>query len=202
MDFKLKWKGLNQTQSAAVIFLSGVLAGVVFANLFRKYYIHDLRVLNYTYQSILSNQPLDYLGLLKYSLLNNLKEFFAFWILCLTILGIPYVVVAIVYKGIQVGFLISSVTILYHTKGILLFFAYIMPQALIYIPVMLISLQKGYQLAQASSVRNQHHTKPSRTMVLGYLALILLLLALLGIGSLVETYLGSALLKKTLQLCT
>lgn len=200
-DMGLKFKGLNKTQSAAVLFLIGLLIGVFCANLFRKYYVSDMKVLDYTYHSIMENQSLDHIGLLKYTLMNNLREFLIFWVLCFTILGIPYVMFAIVYKGFEVGFLISAVTILYGSKGILLFFAYIMPQALVYVPVMLICLQKGYQLAQYSYYRSRNHTEMRRPVIMGYIAIILLLLSMIGIGSIVETYFGSAVLRKTLELC-
>lgn len=201
LKMELKLKGLNKTQSAAALFFVGLLLGVLCANLCRKYYISDMKVLDYTYNSILKEQDLDYIGLLQYTLVHNIKEFLIFWIFCFTLLGIPYVIFSIVYKGVEVGFLISAVTILYGGKGILLFFAYIMPQALVYVPVMLLCLQKGYQLAQQSFYRSRNHTEVRRSMLLGYFALILMLLALLGIGAIVETYFGSAILKKTLELC-
>lgn len=197
----LNFKGLNKTQSAATLFLIGLLIGVFCANLFRKYYVSDMKVLDYTYHNIMENQSLDHIDLLKYTLMNNLREFLIFWVLCFTILGIPYVIFAIVYKGFEIGFLISAVTILYGSKGILLFFAYIMPQALVYVPVMLICLQKGYQLAQYSYYRSRNHTEMRRSVILGYIAIILLLVSMIGIGSIIETYFGSAFLKKTLELC-
>lgn len=198
---ELKFKGLNKSQSAASLFLIGLLLGILCANLFRKYYINDMRILDYTYHTILNQKDLDYLGLLKYAIFHNAKEFFFYWVLMFTLLGIPCVIASLVYKGLEVGFLLSSVTILYGSKGILLFFAYIMPQALIYVPVMLLCLRKGYQLAQYSYYRSRNHTEWKQAVVGGYLALILILFALLCIGAIVETYFGSGLLKKTLGLC-
>ena len=198
---ELKVKGLKKEQTAAIIFLIGLIIGGLFANLMKKYYLSDMRVLDYTYQSILSNQELDYISLLKYALLNNLKEFALFWILCLTIIGIPYICIAICYKGIQAGFLISSVIMIYGSKGILLFFSYLLPQALIYVPVMLICLQKGFTLAQHSFYRSRNRSVDDKTSALGYAALILVLLILLFLGAVVETYFGSAVLRKTLELC-
>jgi len=199
MEFK--FKGLKKEQSASIIFLIGLVMGVLFANLLKKYYISDMKVLDYTYQSILSNQELDYVGLLKYTLLNSLKEFALFWILCLTILGIPYICMAVCYKGMQTGFLLSSVVIIYGTKGILLFFAYLLPQALIYVPVMIMCLKKGFILAQQSYYRSKNRSTDTKMSALGYAALILILLTLLFLGAIVETYFGSAVLKKTLELC-
>ena len=197
----LKLKGLSKAQSAALLFFCGLLLGVLFANLFKGHYISEMRVLEYSYHMILKDQQLDYIGLLKYTLLDHSKEFVLYWLFCFTLLGIPWIIVTLVWKGIQVGFLLSSVIILYRSKGILLFFSYIMPQAIIYIPVLLICLQKGYQLAQYSYHRSKNQTEWKRSVFLGYLAIIFILYSMLIIGAVIETYFGSAFLKKTLGLC-
>ena len=197
----LRLKEIKKEQSAGILFLIGLTLGVVFALLTKKYYLNDMKVLDYTYQNILSNQTLDYVGLLKFTLFNNLKEFALFWIMCLTVLGIPYLCLAICFKGMQTGFLLSSVVMIYSGKGILLFFAYLIPQVFIYVPVMILCLKKGYILAQQSYYRSKNRKVENDTSALGYAAIIMILLALLFLGSIVETYFGSAVLKKTLELC-
>lgn len=196
-----KVKGLNKTQRAAILFLTGLILGIIFANLFKKYYINDLKILEYSYHTVLNEQQIDYIGLLKYSLLNHLKEFLLYWLFCFTLLGIPCIIFALVFKGFELGFLLSSLIILYGGKGILLFFSYIMPQAIIYVPVMLICLQKGYELAGYSFYRSKNHTEWKKSVLLSYIALIVILFTILAIGAVIETYFGSAFLKKTLSLC-
>ena len=196
-----KFKGLKNIQIAGILFFVGILIGVFAANLLKDYYLGDIKVLDTKYYSILTTDNLDYISLLKYTLLDHMKEFFIYWILCLTIIGIPYVILAIVYKGFGIGFLISVTTVLYGSKGILLFFAYLMPQALIYVPVILICLRKGYQLAQRSFYKTKARIDFNKSMIMGYLAVVFILMTLIIIGSLLETYLGTILLKRALEIC-
>ncbi len=198
---RVSLKGLSKTRIAAIIFLIGLLIGVLFANIFRQFYVNEMKLLDYSYNQILQNQSIDYTGLLKYTLIHNLKDFFIYWILCFTILGIPYIIVSIVYKGFEIGFLISAVTTLYGLKGILLFFSYILPQAFVYIPVILLCLKKGYELAQLSYYHSKSRIEMRKANMIRYLTIIFISLALLGIGCILETYFGSTLLKKTLELC-
>lgn len=198
---KIGIRKLSKLQILAILFFLGLILGVIAANFLRGYYLTEIQRLDYTYYSILSTKKIDYTGLLQYTLLHNIKEFAVFWILCITILGVPFIIFSIIKKGFEIGFLISSVTVLYGSKGILLFFSYIMPQALIYVPVMFVCLQKGYQLAKLTIYRNKCYTESNKSMIINNLAVIIILLSLLGIGALLETYFGTVLFKRALELC-
>lgn len=195
---RFKVRNFNKIQTALILFFFGLFFGVLFANVFRTSYVQDLSALDLSYYKILKNIKLDYIELLKYTITNHLKSFMIFWILCITILGIPFIIGSVVAKGFEVGFLISAVTLQYGLKGILLFFAYLVPQIFLYVPVMIICLQKGFELAQHVY---QGTRKPmTKSVVFEYLALLFMLLALIGIGAILETYIGSSILKKTLEI--
>lgn len=199
-QLQVKMKSLSKIQIVILLLFVGLLIGVLFSNLLRDIYIGELNILNTAYFNALEKTKLDYSSLLKYVLAHNFKEFVVYWLFCFTIFGLPFIALAIGYKGFLIGFLISTVTMQYGLKGILLFFAYLFPQAIVYIPIMLVSLEKGYEIASGLRYSSKNNKLLSKHVIFEYLIIFLIASIFLFIGSLLETYLGSAFLRKTLSL--
>ena len=143
-------------------------------------------------------EKINYSQLFFYILKENLKEFMVFWLLSITILGIPYMVLRLIYFGFSLGFFISVIAMQYGFKGMLLILVYEFPHGLIYIPVILLSLYKGFVLCRSIYYDNRNITDTIRSLLKSYILLIIFLIALLLLGSFLEAYVGSFFLKKTL----
>ena len=193
-------KNLSKIQIVILLLFVGVFIGILFSNLLKDTYIGDLTILNTAYFNALDKTKIEYTNLLKYVLAHNFKELLVFWLFCFTIFGLPFIAFSIAYKGFLVGFLVSTVTMQYGLKGMLLFFAYLLPQAIVYIPIMLVSLEKGYELASALRYPSKNSKMLQKQTIFEYVIIIILTSIFLIIGSLLETYLGSAFLRKTLSL--
>ena len=194
-------QGIQKTQVALILFFTGLVIGILCANFARSAYMMDLKVVNRAYYEIMDNTKIDQVELLRYTLISNARQFLIYWVLCITILGLPYIVFSVAYKGFEIGFFLSALTLLYGAKGIILFFACQLPQALIYVPVMLLSLKKGYELTQQITANSKNHLKFQRKMMMEYLAVMAILFVFLAIGSIVETYFGLLVVKKTMGFC-
>lgn len=199
---KLQLHRLGVVQISILLLIIGLFFGILFANLFRNSY--DTQMLQYqnnVFTEITANE-IDYPGLFRYVLAKNLNEFVVFWLLCITILGIPYMAYKIISFGFFTGFFISEITMQYGFKGILLILVYAFPQGLLYLPIALVSLYKGYGMCKSIYRDNRSHMSGLTKSIKPNLIVILILAIVLVIGSFLEAYVGAFLLKKTLGMFT
>lgn len=147
-------------------------------------------------------ENIDYSDLFFYILTSNFKEFMVFWLLSITILGIPYIMLKMITFGFSTGFFISAIAMQYGFKGILLILTYKFPHGIIYIPIIVLCIHKGNSLTRSIYYENRDYIGTIFRQLKSYLFLLLFLSALLVLGSIVEAYFGSFLLKKTLGFIT
>lgn len=197
---RLKLQGLNLVQISVILVIVGLFLGAFFANIFQSYY-YD-RMMNYhnVIFSEIVREKINYNQLFFFIFKENFKEFMVFWLLSITILGIPYMVLRLIYFGFSLGFFISVIAMQYGFKGILLILVYEFPHGLIYIPIILLSLYKGFVLCRSIYYDNRNITETIMSHLKSYILLLIFLVALLLLGSLLEAYVGSFFLKKTLGL--
>lgn len=199
-QLKFQLHRLSVVQISIILLIIGLFFGVLFANVFQKSY--DKQMLNYqnnVFSSITSSE-IDYSSLFGYVLTKNFGEFAVFWLLCITILGVPYMVYKIISFGFFAGFFISAVSMQYGIKGILLVLAYVFPHGLLYLPIAVISLYKGYELCTSIYRDRRNHISSITAVIKPRLVVILTLAVVLIVGSFLEAYVGSFILKKTLGL--
>ncbi len=147
-------------------------------------------------------EDIDYSSLFFYILGNNLREYVVFWLLSVTVLGIPYIILKIITFGFSTGFFISAIAIQYGFKGIILIITYKFPHGIIYLPIIILCIHKGYGLTRSIYYENRDYMGTILRQCKSYLLLWVFLAVLLVLGSFLEAYVGSFLLKKTLGLIT
>lgn len=201
-NLRLQLNRLSVVQISVILLILGLFLGVLFANVFRDSYAAQMN----EYQSVvfkdITKQKIDYNGLFLYVIGNNFREFAIFWLLSITILGIPYMVFKIIAFGFSTGFFISAIAMQYGLKGIILILVYEFPHGLIYIPIWVYSLYKGYQLCRTIYYDKRNYLGTIAKQLRSYLLLLLVLAILLMIGSFLEAYIGSFFLKKVLGIFT
>lgn len=198
--FKIQLHRLSVLQIAVIILVIGLFSGIVFANVFRENYNEQMQDYENNIFAEITDNDIDYSGFFRYVLAKNFNEFIVFWLLCITILGIPYMAVKVLSFGFYTGFFISAITMQYGLKGLLLVLVYLFPHGLVYLPIAVISLYKGYELCRSIYHDNRVHMGGILSAIKSYLIIIVILAAALLLGSLLEAYVGSFLLKKTLGL--
>lgn len=197
---KFQLHRLNVVQLAILLLICGLFFGVLSANFFRESFEAQLRNYQITVFTDIYQKDVDYPGLFWYILAENMKGFILFWMLSITILGVPYMALKVSIFGFYTGFFISAVTIQYGLKGLLLVLVYEFPHGLIYLPVAIISLYKGFELCRKIYHDNRSHLIGLFSIIRLYVFLIFLLALALLIGSFLEAYVGSYLLKKTIHI--
>ncbi len=200
--FRLQLNRPNIIQVAVIVLIIGLILGIVCANIFQENFTKRLQIYEDNVFTEIADSEIDYAGLFRYILGNNFSDFIMFWLLCITILGIPYMAFKIGSFGFFSGFFISAVTMEYGFKGIILVLVYLFPHGLMYLPIVLICLYRGYSLSR--DIYQSSHTslaailKPIRENLL----VILLLAVALVFASFLEAYPGAYFLKKALGLFT
>lgn len=195
---KLQLRRLGEVKLGFLILFFGIFMGFLFAGLLKSYYWNSMDILDSGYLDKIKNATIDYSVLLRYVFWNIYRPFILFWVISATAVGIPYISLCILYSGFQCGFFLCIIFLRYNMKALLLIIGYTFPQYLVYIPVVYLCLRSGYWLC-----RNMYYdTKMSRRgraeRIMKHLVIILLLGALLAVGGLLETYVGSYILRKIL----
>ena len=199
MQQKLQKVGL--LERVIMLLILGAMVGVACGFLFRSNYIEDFLSANQAYTNILENTKLNHIALLRYTIIHNCKSLLIFWALCITILGVPYMIFSIMYRGFKLGFLVTALVLSYGPKGVVLCLSFCFPQCLVYIPVCLICLRKGYDLVQKCYRTSNQHISLRKSMILEYIVIMFFLFLLLLIGSVLETYICPSVIYRALKLC-
>ena len=110
-----------------VITLVGIISGILFILFISKGDKSLVRKEIETVIDTVNNHKLDTFKVFFNSLLSNLLSLISIYLLAISIIGMPLIVLFIFIKGFTFGFSISSLINTYHFKGILLSFSYLFP---------------------------------------------------------------------------
>ena len=177
-----------------IIFLLGLIIGLIVVN--NSSAEQETEITNYinNFVTELKNgSKLDYFKLLKSSFLNNVFLVITLWFMSSTVIGIPIVYGMIGYKGFCMGYTISSVVLTLGTgKGIAFVLSSMLIHNIILIPCMLAVAVSGINLYK--SIIKDRRKENIKIEIIRHTVFCLILLAIMAVGSLVETYVSSNLL--------
>lgn len=191
-----KIRKLEETKLGIFLFCISILLGILLSHGIKSYYWSDMGILDTTYLNRIKEYDMEYSKFFQYILSHNFRNFLFFLILMGTGIGIPYIFVCLIYNGIKWGFFFSVFIMKFHAKGILLIFGYLFPQCLIYIPFSILCLNYGFWICKNRKNNKNRIERINVEKYLKHLVLILCLSLILMLGGLVETYIGSYILKK------
>ncbi|HHT87855.1 MAG TPA: stage II sporulation protein M [Clostridiales bacterium] len=197
---KAKLQRMSIIQKSILLMGVGLILGIISANMFRSFYYDKLVDSHNIIFNDIVRENIDYKSLFLYILGKNFREFAAFCLLSVTILGIPYIIFKIIAFGFTTGFFISVVAIQYGFKGILLILVYQFPHGIIYLPIIIVCIHRGYNLSKSIYYDTRDYMGTIHRQLKSYLILCFFLAVLLLIGSFLEAYVGAFLLKKILGL--
>lgn len=199
-QLRLQFKRLNIVQVSLFLLLTGVFLGVLFANLFKDNFTARLQEYEGGVFSRIVSGDINYSGLFRYILGKNFNSFLIFWLLSITILGLPYMALKITSFGFFTGFFISAATMQYGWKGLFLVLVFVFPHGLLYLPIGLVSLYKGFEIYRSIYQDNRTNLGGIAGLLRQNLLILLLLAFALLVASFLEAYPGAYFLKKALGL--
>ncbi len=177
-----------------IIFLLGLIIGLIVVN--NSSEEQETEITNYinTFITELKNgSKLDYFKLLKSSFGNNLFLVIILWFMSLVVIGIPAVYGMVGYKGFCMGYTISSVVMTLGTgKGIAFVLSSMLIHNIILIPCMLAVAVSGINLYK--SIMKDRRKENIKLEIIRHTVFCLIILVIMAVGSLIETYISSNLL--------
>lgn len=176
-----------------IIFLIGIVAGVIFINNINETQITEIQnYINSFITSLKTDSHIDKIELLKNSISDNLILIVSMWFIGSTVIGIPIVLGIVLLRGFCIGYTVSSIIgVLGVQKGMLFLFTTVFIQNLIFIPViicMAVSCIKLYK-----SIMKDKRRENIKLEIIRHTVISIILLLCLVVASLVEVYISTNL---------
>ena len=176
-----------------IIFFIGLTLGVIFVNNANETQANQI-------SGYINNFINSIKELLKNSIINNVGIAVLLWFLGSTVIGFPLIYVVVGYKGYCIGYTVSSVMATVGTgKGIIFIIATMLIQNIIYIPTILTLSVSGIKLYRL--IMEDRRRENIKLQILKHTIFSILMLILLLISSLLETYVSGNLSSIFLKYC-
>lgn len=121
-----------------MFFIIGISSGAFIVKALADYQKQELISYMRNFFQILSNKPIDASSVLKQSLMNNLQTAALIWILGITVIGMPLILLLVAIRGLIIGFTVGFLVEQLGIKGILFSLISIFPQNLFIIPSIIV----------------------------------------------------------------
>ena len=178
----------------SIILLIGITLGVMFVNNMSEAQAQDIQTYLQSFTGSLKEGKAVNTGeLLRKSLGNNLLLVFLMWFVGSTVIGIPIVLGIVAFRGFCLGYTISTAIKIWGTgKGVLFFATTMLLQNLIAIPCIIALAVSGIKLYK--SIIKDKRRENIKIEIIRHTIFSLVMLAILAISSIIETYLSTNLL--------
>ncbi len=192
---KLFIKYFNENQKIYFIllmaFAAGVAAGAFTVNGLSAIQNEELANYFQGFLQLMDNQKVDGGELLTISFLETLKIIGALWVLGMTIIGIPFIILLMGIKGFVTGFSSGFIINAIGLKGVLFTLFGILPKEIIIVPCVITlgvsGINFSLKMIRSRSVRNVLKGG-LKTDFLRYCLMTALLIGIALVGVLIEAY--------------
>ncbi len=182
-----------------LIFIIGIFLGVFFINNMQDTQKNEIsEYINTFITNFKNSSDVDSLQLLKTSMIQNIILGIAIWFFGTTVIGIPVVFGIVLYRGFCLGYTISTcITVMGLSKGILFVLITLVLQNLIFIPAIIAIAVSGFKLYK--SIVKDRKVDNIKLEILRHTIFSLIMMILLIISSLVETFISTGILQGTIK---
>ena len=110
-----------------VLMLMGIIAGSIFTTILNS--SDKELVINHLNEFIdnINNNKLDYLFALKNNLITNISYVILIWLLGISVIGLPIIIIMFFTKCFILGFSVGAILTTFKLKGILVSLVYVFP---------------------------------------------------------------------------
>jgi len=182
-----------------VLMIIGIIVGSLFVTLLSK----DDQGLTTTYLNTfldrISSNQLDYMLSLKNTLISNVLFVIIIWLLGISVIGLPIMIIMYFYKAFTLGFSIGSILFNYHFKGIVFALVYALGQAILLLSLMILLI---YAMSFSFKMINCIFKKKAldfKLMINKYTFILGIILASIVLVSLYDVYIVPNILSKLLS---
>ncbi|MDP4162234.1 MAG: stage II sporulation protein M [Bacillota bacterium] len=186
-----------------ILFLMGVIFGAVVVNSMSLVQKEDLfSYLSQFFGQVTSGKVEGDQDLFMQSFLHNSKYIGLLWILGISIIGLPIILILLFIKGMVVGFTVGFLVNQMGWNGFVLAFVSVLPQNLIIIPVFIVmtTLSVAFSLKMISRQFMKKLGQPLMPFFKKYVAALVISLLFISVASSIEAYLSPQLMKAVVQI--
>ena len=179
-----------------VLMLIGIIAGSIFTTILnssdKKLVVDHLN----DFINNINNNKLDYLFSLKSNLITNIGYVMLIWLLGISVIGLPIIIIMFFTKCFILGFSVGSVLITFKLKGIVVSLVYVFPgqviSLLFLLLLMMYSMSFTFRMLYAILKKKSLDFK---LIINKYFKILLIVLGVVILMSLYDTYLMPRLIK-------
>ncbi|MFC5732887.1 stage II sporulation protein M [Cytobacillus gottheilii] len=185
-----------------VLFFMGVIFGAIVVNSLSFTQKEDLfYYLSQFFGQVSAEEVATSNDLFKQSLLHNAKYIGLIWLLGISIIGLPVILVMLFIKGMVVGFTVGFLVNQMAWDGFLLSFVSILPQNLVIIPVFIIAatLAVAFSLKMIKKQFMKRMGDPMLPLFGRYAASFAIALVFIAAAAGVEAFISPPLMKSVIQ---
>ncbi|MCM1267392.1 MAG: stage II sporulation protein M [Bacteroidales bacterium] len=187
----------------AYLFLIGLFIGILIVNLGHEAWIENGSLFGVDMMNRLKNSRPEGAGMIGYILRHRLFTVCMLSLVSTTVIGIPILCAYICYLGLAAGCLLSVAVIRYGIRGILFMAALLMPQAFLLLPayaglfLWAVSLNRTLYAPRTDLTGYERF---SRRFYLVKCVQIVVILAVVIMGCLLESYVNPNMLRFALKI--
>jgi stage II sporulation protein M len=184
-----------------VLFFMGVIFGAIVVNSMSFTQKEDLfYYLSQFFGQISVEKAAENKDLFLQSFFHNSKFIGLIWILGISIIGLPVILILLFLKGMVVGFTVGFLVSQMGWKGFSLAIASVLPQNLIIIPVFIImaALSVIFSIRMIKKQFMKTYAQPMVPLFKGYIFALIAAIIFISVASGIEAYLSPVLMKAIL----
>ncbi|MCZ0754601.1 stage II sporulation protein M [Anoxybacillus sp. J5B_2022] len=186
-----------------VLFLMGVIFGAIVVNSLNLSQKQDLYYyLTQFFGQVAKGEFASAYDMFQQSYFHNLQYIGFMWVLGISIIGLPLILVLLFLKGVVVGFTVGFLVNQMGWQGFLLSFVSVMPQNFIVIPAFIVmgtvSVSFSLKMVRNQFMKRMH--EPIFPMIMRYAFVMVAISALLLISASLEAYVSPMIMKQVVQL--
>lgn len=181
-----------------VLFLMGVIFGAIVVNSMSYTQKQDLfYYLSQFFGEVSTGKVAPNSDLFVQSFFHNSKFIFLIWILGISIIGVPVILILLFIKGLVIGFTVGFLVSQMSWKGFLLALVSILPQNLIIIPVFIImaALSVTFSLKMIKKQFMKKYSHPIMPEFKRYIFILIIAVIFISGASGIEAFFSPGLMK-------
>ncbi|ASV69124.1 MULTISPECIES: stage II sporulation protein M [Cytobacillus] len=185
-----------------ILFLMGVIFGAVVVNSLSLTQKEDLfQYLTQFFGHVSNEEMATPANIFEQSLLHNGKYIGVIWLLGISIIGLPLILVLLFMKGMVVGFTVGFLVSQLKWHGFLLSFVSILPQNMIIIPIFIITstFAISFSMKMIRRLFMKKVNNPFMPLLGKYLISFLIAIIILAGASAIEAYISPVLMKSVID---
>lgn len=180
-----------------LFFMIGISSGAFMSKALTEGENKELILYLNNFFRIVDSKTIDHFSVLKQSLLNNFQTGILIWVLGVTVIGIPLILLLVGLRGFIIGFTVGVFIKQMGFKGMIFSLVSILPQNILIVPstifIGVLGISFSLMLIKSRTRKNRQHNVLNQFLL--YSTIIAMVHIVIAIGCLIEAYISPLFIK-------